>query len=152
MRHAWLSQLLICHSQLEAPTSGEHWSPDFPPFSNQVKSKRAYPCTTTPGFLALPSPPQPSLSCRLEPRIGSKLLPFLPNPRPFLLRRLFHRSSYYRCTGPPCPALPCPAQPSPAPPTSGAPFSPVFPADSSKRPILPNPTQSASSSYPPLKH
>ena len=54
------------------------------------------------------------------------------------------------------PSLPSQSIPCPAWPTSGAHFSPVFPADSSttsaakscsKRPILPNPTQSVSTSY-----
>ena len=74
----------------------------------------------------LRSPPQPSLSCRLEPRIDSKHLLFLPNPRPFLLKRLLHRSGYYRCTVPPCPAHLYHAQPGqPQEPTSAQSFLPT---------------------------
>ena len=165
MRHAWLSQLLICHSQLEAPTSGEHWSPDFKTFSNQVKSKRAYPCTTTPEFLA-PAQPSPA-NLRSPPSHHSPVFPADSNLASvancchsclILGHSCLEGSSIVAATiaAPALPALPCPAQP-----TSGAHFSPAFPADSStapaatpccKRSILTNPTQSASTSYSPLEH
>jgi hypothetical protein len=85
-------------------TTATSQPPDFPPFSNHAKSKRVYPCTTTPGFLALlVLAPRKRIriahaqcSLCLEPTVACRVKPsFYPAFR-----------SYYRCTSPPCPAQP----------------------------------------------